>query len=253
MNSLTAARLLKVFFFGLAVVPTSKADTISLQPVADTTLQATFPDSNFGDGTTFTVGGRRHGGRTRALMLFDIANNLPAGATITSASLTVTVIGVPSGGVNSTFDLNRLTASWGEGSGTDHGGSPAGAGAATWNNRQGSSGSAWTTPGGDFVAAASASRAINGSGGFTFTSTTSLVGDVQSWLNNPANNFGWLMRSESETTATTIRRFASRDDSANSPLLTINYTLVPEPGTCALLALGVGAVAWAARHRRGHS
>src|SRR5205823_5423166 len=89
---------------GLALASQSfsmvQAATISLQPVADTTLQQAFPDNNFGGGTSFTAGGRRNGGITRALVQFDIAGNLPAGAVISSASLTLTVVSVPSGAVN---------------------------------------------------------------------------------------------------------------------------------------------------------
>src|SRR5882724_7703211 len=114
-----------------------EAATVSIHPTADTTLQEAYADYNYGDGTSFTAGGRRQGGRTRGLLLFDIAGNIPAGSTINSVSLTLTVTGDPSGGINSIFDLNRLTASWGEGNGSDHGGSPAGPGQATWNNRFG--------------------------------------------------------------------------------------------------------------------
>jgi len=111
------------------------AATVSLRPVADTTLQEAYPDYNFGDGTTFTSGGRRNGGRTRALLEFDIADNLPVGALINSVTLTLNVVHVPSFGVASTFDLDRLSAGWGEGNGSDMGGSPGLAGQATWLNR----------------------------------------------------------------------------------------------------------------------
>jgi len=192
-------------------------------------LQEAFPDNNFGDGTTFQAGGRRQGGRTRGLLRFDLAGNVPAGSTITSVAVNLTVTAVPSGGINSLFDLKRLLASWGEGNGSDHGGSPGAAGQATWNNRLGS-GTPWTTPGGDFSATVSASRAITGFGSYTFSSTANLVADAQFWLTNPANNFGWILISESESTPTSIRRFGSRDDSANAPTLTINYT-APAPAS----------------------
>jgi hypothetical protein len=87
-------------------------------------------------------------------MFFDVRNSLPAGALVQSVSLQLTVVGTPpSGAVNSVFDLNALTSSWAEGTGQDRGGSAAGPNAATWNNRFGTSGSPWTTPGGDFSSA----------------------------------------------------------------------------------------------------
>ena len=229
----------------------AQADSITLAAVADTTLQSAFPNSNFGGGTTFTAGDRRRGGMTRALLAFDIVGNLPSGAIINSATLTLTVVEDPAGGVSSIFDLNRLLAGWGEGTGSDYGGTPAGANQATWVNRFGTSGSPWTTPGGDFSSTVSAARLVAGLGSYTFMSTTNLVADVQGWLDTPADNFGWILRSESESTRTTIERFGSRDAGANAPRLTLVYTLaseaapevMPEPSTLVLLGLGLGAVA----------
>jgi hypothetical protein len=230
------------FLSALLIAGPAQAATVVLHPTADTTLQEAFSGDNYGDGTSFTAGGRRQGGRTRGLLLFDIAGNIPSGSTISSVSLTLSVVGVPSGGINSTFDLNRLSASWGEGNGSDHGGSLAGPGQATWINRFGTSGSPWATPGGDFSSTASASRLITGFGNFTFSSTAGLVADVQGWLNTPSTDFGWLLRSESEATATTIRRFGSRDSGTTAPTLTITYTPVPEPAVSAILGVGSGVL-----------
>lgn len=218
------------------------AATISLHPTADTSIFSALPTFNFGGGTTFTAGGRPHGGDSRGLLLFDIRDSLPAGALIQSASLRLTVIGTPSGAVNSVFDLNALTASWAEGTGSDHGGTAAGPNAATWNNRFGTTGSPWTTPGGDFSSSVSAFVSILGDGSYTVRSTPGLVSDVQSWFNNPAADFGWILRSESEATARTIRRFGAHEDFANSPVLTIQYAVVPEPGSCALLLVGTALI-----------
>jgi hypothetical protein len=73
----------------------SLANSVSIHPTADTTLQQAFPNNNFGDGTTFTAGERRQGGATRALVRFDVAGNVPSGATITSVSLTLNVTSTP--------------------------------------------------------------------------------------------------------------------------------------------------------------
>jgi hypothetical protein len=131
--------------------------------------------------------------------------------------------------------------SWGEGTGADHGGSSAGANQATWNIRF-APGTSWN------AATVSASRSIAGNGGYTFASTANLIGDVQSWLNTPANNAGWILMSEAESTPTSIRRFGSRDSGATAPTLTIQFTPVPEPCTWALLAIGTICLAW--RRRR---
>jgi hypothetical protein len=242
-----------ILFFGLVIgEPALYADSLMLIPVADTTLQEAFPNNNFGDGTTCTAGTRRRGGRTRMLLRFDIADSIPAGSTIDSVTLTLRVTSTPSGGANSMFDINRVLVSWGEGNGSDHGGTVGGSGQATWNNRTGP-GTAWTTAGGDFSPTASASRSIAGNGSYLFGSTPNMINDAQAWLDNPAINFGWILRTQSEGTFTTIRRFAARTDLANAPMLTIQFTPIPEPGSMALVGLGaliLGVCGWRQRAAR---
>lgn len=205
-----------------------RAETTNLALVADTSILAFFPDSNFGGGTSFISGGRNStggGGPSRALLRFDIAAHLPAGATINSAQLTVTVLNV--NGPNSTFDLHRVLAQWGEGNGDDRTGSPAQAGTATWNHRLVSD-SAWSTAGGDFEGTASGSQLVDSFGNYSF-SAPGMAADVQLWLDNPGANFGWLLRSQAEDTAGTVRRFAGRGAVVNSPQLVIDYSLSPPP------------------------
>ena len=219
-----------------------RAASVSLHPVADTTIQQAYPNNNFGDGTTLTVGGRRKGGATRALLEFDLSS-VPAGSTINSVTLSLSVTQTPSGGISSTFEVHKLLDSWGEGSGSDHGGSLATAGSATWNVRS-SPGTAWTTAGGDIAQTISASASIIGTGVYSF-SGPDLVTDVQNWLNDPTSNDGWLLKSGSESTATTIRRLGGRNDGTFAPTLTINYTPVPEPGTWFLFGfLGSVVLFW---------
>jgi hypothetical protein len=228
-------------FLSLVLIDPCQADTVSLRPIADTFMQEAFPDNNLGGGTTLASGGRRKGGRTRGLLLFDIAGAIPAGATVTAASLTVTVTSTPGGGADSIFDLNRVLAPWGEGDGDDRFGGTSGApNQATWNDRLGP-GTPWATPGGDFSSTISGSRFITGNGVYIFASTPNLVGDIQAWLANPTNNFGWVLLSELESTPTSIRRFGSREDLSTSPTLAIQFT-VPEPGVLPLACLGLGMI-----------
>ena len=220
-----------LFFASVVVLSGSAAHalTTNLVPVADTSVHASFPDNNFGGGTSFTSG---HGNigttATRALLRFDIASRIPAGATINGATLTLTVINV--NGPDSTFMLHRLLASWGEGNGSDRSiGSPATPGEATWNNRLAPS-TAWATPGGDFVLTASASQAVVGFGAQSFSSD-GLAADMQLWLDNPGTNFGWLLLSDAEAVSGTIRRFAGRLDPNTPPQLVVDYTPAASPAT----------------------
>ena len=237
--------------FGLLVIgqllsaSALRANTVTLRPVADTTLYEASPNNNLGDGDTFTAGLRPKGGRTRALIEFDLTG-LPANIQVTSATLKLTVVNTPpTGPVNSTFALHHATASWGEGNNTSrYGGAPADPGESSWNRRF-AGGVSWANPGGDFLGAISSSAFISGNGSYFFASTAGLVSDVQGWHDNPAGNFGWLLSSQAESSSRSIRRFGSRESGANSPSLIVEFTVVPEPSAIALL--GVGALAMAGR------
>lgn len=192
------------------------AETLTLQPSADTTLHQTTPDSYLGGQLDLAAGSTMKGDKTRALLKFDIKGTLPSNATITAATLTVKVTRQPlSGGANSTFDLRRVLTSWDE---------------ATWNVRSKSS-EAWSQPGGglgtDFSSQISASTPIRDRGSYTFSTTLALVTDVQQWLNKPEENFGWVLLSQAEATPESARRFGSREDPATASNLTVEYTLAP--------------------------
>jgi hypothetical protein len=138
-----------------------------------------------------------------------------------------------SGALTST--LHRALADWGEGtsdSGQDGGtGSEATVGDATWTHAYWP-GTLWTTIGGDFAATASASQSVSGTGYYTWGSTAGLIADVQSWVDAPSSNFGWLVRGV-ESVNQTAKRFASRENgtTAYRPLLTIQFTPPPpSPG-----------------------
>lgn len=165
----------------------------------------------------------------RGLIAFDL-NAIPIGATINSVSLRLAVVRSPET-TSRPITLHRLLGGWGEGTTVDdmpQGGSggPSVNGDATWIH-QFKPGDAWNSPGGDFVAQASATANVTGFGSFTWSSS-GLVADVQSWINTPTSNFGWLIFG-SESSFSTARKFASREfASPNSrPLLTIDFTPPP--------------------------
>ena len=208
----------------LTTAPVSHAATTNLAAVADTSIHTFFPNNNFGGGATFTAGGRSSmngGGFSRALLRFDIAAHLPAGATVNSAQLILAVSNV--NGPDSTFDLHRLLAGWGEGGGDPGLGTTATTGEATWNHRVAPD-TSWAAPGGDYQAASSGSQFVGAVGSYTF-SGPGMASDVQIWLDNPVTNFGWALRSRSETTSSTIRRFAGRLDAVNPPRLVVDYSV----------------------------
>jgi hypothetical protein len=203
----------------------------------------------------------------RALVEFNIAGKIPAGATIESVTLTLTyamAAGSGGGGGGSAFydiGLYRLLQSWGEGT-TELGqgpggvgqGAPASNGDVTWNARSFGSQN-WTTPGGDFVPTASAVTSVGGATvdiPFTWSSST-MVSDVQRWLDSPTSNDGWMLIGQ-ETGIQTFRGFYTKEESNQAfwPTLTVNYTLnaVPEPASAWMTACGLGTILTAAGVRR---
>lgn len=231
-----AAPLAALFTLAGAV---TRAASVTLFPVADATLIELMPTNSMGAAGWVASGITQNGNTNRALLKFDPAGAVPAGATITWVGLNVWVTRVPRDGYAETsFSLRRMLRSWNEGSnppgeGTSPGfGSPAQPGDATWTHAAWPT-SAWTVPGGlegvDYSASPSVTAFIGAvtSQGYLFEAGGA-VADVQFWLDHPEQNFGWMMKSELETgleARFTARRFGSREleDATASPQLIIDY------------------------------
>ena len=97
-------------------------------------------------------------------------------------------------------------------------GAPATTNDATWRHRFFDT-IFWTTEGGDFSGTVSASQSVGAVGMYTWSSSQ-MRADVQSWLDDPASNFGWLVLGD-ESEIATAKRFDTRE-SASPPVLTIN-------------------------------
>lgn len=204
-----------------------RADSVTLRPVADTSLFESNPENNLGRSAALPVGTINRGLKSRLLLRFDIAGAVPPGAAIVDASLVVKVVNA--GGVDSNFRFHRLRVDWGEGVGTGNTGAAAGPSEATWKERFGSV-STWSAPGAaaptDYVAAPSFTLPLRGLGEYTMVSgpETGMVSDIQLWLANPASNYGWIVLSDQEATPQTSKRLASREDVEGSPTLLITFS-----------------------------
>jgi hypothetical protein len=222
--------------FSLAALP-SPADTVSLVPVADTALWQENDTNNLGGELSLPAGGNSSANISRALFRFDLAS-IPPSAIITNVTLRLYVTNAPTktNPVNSTFVLHRVLRDWGEGNkkspDVGRNGAQATTGEATWNARFYPA-TLWSSPGAaapvDYSSTQAGTNFVTGLGSYLFGSSSNLVADVQSWVANPATNFGWMLRSLAEATAFSNRRFASREDSLNPPLLTVMFTLSTAP------------------------
>lgn len=231
-------RSFRIACVALTLVAAARADIVSLVPVADTTLIEAYPDNNMGAHYFFNAGSNLHGARNRGLLRFDVAGGIPAGSTIKSAQLLLKVVGIPTdepqGG---NFRLHRMLRSWEEGQKESVLGPGRGDTAtineATWNHRMAFTTNVWGEPGGlagtDFAVAFSAEMFIEPINQlpYTFGSSVQMTEDVQTWLNVPESNFGWLLKVEDEQSKTTARRFASREDPEYPPELQVEFQPPP--------------------------
>jgi hypothetical protein len=206
--------------------------TVVVPCAADNTLyqDATGSLSN-GSGTGLFVGLTGTGSIRRAVLRFDVGAVLPANAVVISATLSLNV-------AQSTVFLpmnvtgHRLLASWGEGTSVagsgGGGGAPAAPNDATWLHRF-FPGTTWVNAGGDF-AAPSFVIPMPGSGPCTSTPSRAMAAEVQSWLTNPALNFGWLLKTD-ELLPATAHRVDSRESIGPQPSLSVTYMVPGQNGS----------------------
>jgi|SRR4029453_11537330 hypothetical protein len=228
ITSKTLLAVILVTALGCAGARSASAAIIVINPSKDNTLYEYDPaegDHSNGAGFHFFAGENAMGELRRGVLAFDVAGAIPAGTTITAVSLTMNMSMTPAGAL--TIELHKLLADWGEG--TSHApmgegdGAPATPNDATWRHRFFDT-IFWTNEGGDFSATVSASQSVGDIGQYTWTSAQ-MVADVQSWLDDSASNFGWLVLGD-ESAAATAKRFDTRE-SASPPMLTIQYTPGP--------------------------
>src|SRR6058998_1843099 len=173
------------------------ADIININPIKDNTLYEYDPaegDVSNALGFHFFAGETAMGELRRGVLAFDIAGSIPPGSTITGVTLSLNCSRVFNDTAR-TVELHKLLADWGEGTsdapGEEGDGAPATPNDATWRHRSFDT-IFWTTEGGDFSATASASQSVGTVGVYTWSSSQ-MRADVQSWLDDPASNFGWLV------------------------------------------------------------
>ena len=212
---------------------TSESVEVQIGAAKDNTLyESTSGSLSNGLGEHFFAGRTGAGGGSkirRGLISFNIDGNIPAGATIQSVTLTLSMNRTISG--NQTVSLHKLTADWGEGTSNaafnEGMGDSATTNDATWIHRFYNS-TFWTTPGGDYISSASASTIVGGIASYTFGSSAQMVAEVQDWLDNPGNNYGWILIGN-ESVGTTAKRFSSKQDTSETSWPSLAVTYLPPP------------------------
>ena len=221
-----ACTLFKLLFLaGVLSAFSLYADTTTLTPSKDNTLYES-SDGSLSNGAGFYLFvGATAGNSVRRVLLRFYLSSIEAGATIDSARLVLQMDRSNAGAT--TIFCHRLLADLGEANSVGTRGEGAGASAesgdATWLHGFFPS-TSWSNVGGDFLATASASQSVDGTGSYTWTSQQ-LKADVQTWVDSATVNFGWILIGD-ESTTTTSKRFLSRDsnDSSLRPQLIVDYT-----------------------------
>lgn len=230
-NSTVISSLLTSLLVLLAAMNTARSQTtVAISALKDNTLyeNATGAVSN-GAGEHFFAGhtGETSFGLRRGIIAFDIAAAVPAGATITSVTLTLNMSKSKTSDARN-VELHRVSSNWGEGASnatTEEGsGTNALTGDVTWLHTFFNS-STWTKAGGVFSLTVSASQSVGAPGSYSWGSTTQMVSDVQSWLSTPTENFGWVVIGV-ETASATSKRFDTRENATASvrPKLSVTFT-----------------------------
>ena len=186
---------------------TGGGGVLSLTPIADTYLNEASSTKNYGTCTTLLVDGQASS-KQRGILKFDLSS-IPAGATITGATLQLVATAVQSNTAYA-IEVHDVTTAWAEGAICNA------SGTANWN-----AGSPWTTAGGDYDATIQGTTNVSTTGTYTWTLNNSLI---QGWYNTPASNLGMLLRFNNETLGNQVKTFSSKENLTNIPLLTITYT-----------------------------
>jgi len=209
----------------------ASAATVYLEPSRDNTLYDS-PSGRLsnGSGSHMFVGLTIDVLRRRSVVAFTNLESLPDGATITSVKLHLT-LSLDNAGLTP-IRLHRLTSDWGEGasqaSGDEREGTNAEANDATWVHTFWPT-FPWFTAGGDFVETDSAEIMVGSVGSYTLGPTVEMIGDVQRWVDNPSQNFGWAIVGDEANWS--LRRFDTREHEtpARRPILEVEYTVTGSP------------------------
>lgn len=239
-----------IIALALLSIASTHAATLTLQSgvngyttYSDVSIRSDNPNTtyNYPDNTGNGVylGSTGTGATIRGLLNYNLSSL--AGATINSVTLTLYTQKVDNGSNPFAYqiDLVRENTAFADSS-------------ATWNNS--STGTPWTTAGGDIGSTLTSlnldPRAVVVNTAYTFATSTSFVSYVQSAVNG-SGSLNMALKLDNEATGGTreIYFFYDNNGVAYAPMLTIDYTPIPEPGVLAMFLCGVGGIMLSSRRR----
>jgi spore coat protein A len=232
-------------FAVIATIPASNDTTIYNGPVPND--EDGIADNNSCGGGSNLIAGMtdvdKEGGSfpRRALLYFNVASRIPPTSIINRVTLTMDV-SRSGDDTDREMSLHPITQDWGEGDqncDADPGqGVEAAPGDATWLDAMFQQ-TPWQDdvgtrmPGGYFNSVPSATALIPTSREAIWDSADNpaMATDVENWVNNPAANFGWIVKVTDEAVENTTRKFGSREGGP-APVLEVDYTPPPDAVEC---------------------
>ena len=190
-----------------------------MNPSRDTTLF----DEGFlanGGGEWLFAGVTRRGAVWRALIEFDIAASIPAGATVQDVSLRMQLSQTTA--LDEPITLYRVETAWNAGTAdadfNEGKGGPARTGDPMWLGT-GIGDAQWAAPGGDFASAVSATQMVGNKGLPYDWNSPQMLADVQAWLDDAGSNHGWILIGNEDSIRMT-KRFDTKENFSGFPELT---------------------------------
>ncbi len=181
----------------------------------DSYIRAGSTGSNYGSASSIRVGRSGGAGVHRGIIKFNLSS-IPSGVRIDNANLSLYMFNNVDGAGARTHGAHKVQQSparnWVELQ-------------VTWNVY--STGNSWTTTGGDFAANELANTSVNAVGFYYWNVTA----DVQNFTDNQAQNFGWIIKDETES-GTNRKYYVSSNDATNTsrqPRLIVNWTDIQPP------------------------
>lgn len=156
------------------------------------------------------------------ILKFNVSS-IPSNATVTSATVELTLVECRNGTANKTIGVNKVNRTWGEGTKTGIDGATATSGECSWTYS--ASTTQWTTAGGDFDATVADSKTVGSTTGTVYS--WNITSMVQGWVANSSTNYGMIfVETTPKSTSNGTKCFASKEYATVSsrPKLTVTYS-----------------------------
>jgi len=173
-----------------------QADTENFDSIGDSNLKPGVPNQNFGSETIMDINNDRDG-----IVRFNLSS-IPAGSTVTSATLTLVVTAI-NGSNERRYSVHRVLVDWDEST-------------VTWNNPG-------STPGTHFASSPTATVTLSAVGTYNWNVTS----DVSSFIAGTATNYGWRIIWTSNVSGTLTQiDIGTKENTtpSNRPTLSVTYT-----------------------------